>query len=437
MIGKKVVKKSYKMIGEDKNNLDKQFNFAYADKKTEEITIEYIKRLSSGGKSPLTVKEYARTISHFLKFLQAYEAEPVSKNILKKADIKTFLSFFKYYGGKDEYDKENANERMLERLYYFNDVNPEVFLSGHKKFLNNPKTIKKINDLKDFLKGEIISGKEIYKHFGNIGNDLEKFEENNIIKRDYFKTKSPKSLARAQSVLRGYFKFLSITFEWGNHDYLQISSTKYSKEIAGKVFIEEDLINFLRYFDPDFNDTDNEELRKWEHKRDVSIVYLLYSSGMRISEILQLSYRDIPFQKNQIKIIGKGQRERYVVILDIVERKIKDYIESLKSSKKIEIDDDDPLFIKIPYNEIKPLTTRDIQRSIQKLKQIYPYSLPPYMTTHSLRHSFATHLLKNGLEIKKVQKLLGHSDINTTQVYLNLNDDYIRDKYEEIKDTFK
>ena len=95
------------------------------------------------------------------------------------------------------------------------------------------------------------------------------------------------------------------------------------------------------------------------------------------------------------------------------------------------------MFIKIPYNEIKPLTTRDIQRSIQKLKQIYPYSLPPYMTTHSLRHSFATHLLKNGLEIKKVQKLLGHSDINTTQVYLNLNDDYIRDKYEEIKDTFK
>ena len=437
MIGRIVVKKSFKMDNKNKKTSDNRFNFAFANKKTEEITHEYIKELSSKGKSLLTIKEYARTISYFLKFLQAYEGEPVSKKILKEADTKTFVNFLKYYGGKDEYDKSNAEERMLERLYYFNDINPQVILSGHKTILNNPKKIKLINELKDFLKGEIVSGKVIHKHFGNIGNDLEKFEKNNIIKRDYFKTKSRRSLARAQSVLRSYFKFLSLTFDWKNHAYLEISSTKYSKEIAGKVFIEEDLINFLRYFDPDFDDNNNDEWNKWEHKRDISIVYLLYSSGMRVSEILQLSYGDIPFQKNQIKISGKGEKERYVVILDIVERKIQDYIETLFNSKEIEIKKNDPLFVKIPYNEIKPMTTRDIQRSIQKLIKIYPHTLPPNMTAHSLRHSFATHLLKNGLEILKIQKLLGHSDINTTQVYLNLDDDYIRKRYEEIQNSFK
>ena len=429
------------MDNKNKKTSDNRFNFAFANKKTEEITYEYIKELTSEGKSSLTIKEYARTISHFLKFLQAYEGKPVSKKILKEADTKTFVSFQKYYGGKGEYDISTAKEKMFERLYYFNDVNPEVFLSGHKKFLNNPKTIKQINDLKDFLKGEIVSGKVIHKHFGdianNLANNLEKFEKNNIIKRDYCKTKSRRSIARAQSVLRSYFKFLSITFDWKNHAYLEINSAKYSKDIAGKVFIEEDLINFLRYFDPDFDDTNNDELKKWEHKRDISIVYLLYSSGMRVSEILQLSHGDIPFQENQIKISGKGKKERYVVILDIVERKIQDYIETLFNSKEIEVKKSDPLFMKIPYNEIKPMTTRDVQRSMQKLIKIYPHFLPPNMTAHSLRHSFATHLLKNGLEILKIQKLLGHSDINTTQVYLNLDDDYIKKRYEEIQNSFK
>lgn len=158
---------------------------------------------------------------------------------------------------------------------------------------------------------------------------------------------------------------------------------------------------------------------------------------MRVSEILQLSHGDIPFQENQIKISGKGKKERYVVILDIVERKIQDYIETLFHSKEIEVKKSDPLFMKIPYNEIKPMTTRDIQRSIQKLIKIYPHSLPPNMTAHSLRHSFATHLLKNGLGILRIQKLLGHSDINTTQVYLNLDDDYIKKRYEEIQNSFK
>ena len=122
---------------------------------------------------------------------------------------------------------------------------------------------------------------------------------------------------------------------------------------------------------------------------------------MRVSEILQLSHGDIPFQENQIKISGKGKKERYVVILDIVERKIQDYIETLFNSKEIEVKKSDPLFMKIPYNEIKPMTTRDVQRSMQKLIKIYPHFLPPNMTAHSLRHSFATHLLKNGLEILK------------------------------------
>ena len=433
MTGKKVVKKSYKMLGKDKNNLDIKFNFAYADKKTEEITIEYIKKLSSDGKSPLTVKEYARTISHFLKFLQNLFGEEVSIDILKNIKPTDFTFFFSHYSGK-RYDESSSKEKMKNNFYYFNNRKPSEILTGHKSFFNKPETINLINSLEDYLKGETKSGKKIYKKFGNIATSLEKFEMANIVKREYYKPKKNRSLARSQSVIRGYFKFIVDKFKWEQHSYLEIASTKYSREIYDKVFKEEDIIRFLKYFDPDYSESNDQDYQRWQHKRDIAILYFLYSTGMRVSELIDFKYKQYPLNQSE-KIIGKGNKDRFIIVFDIVKNKIQNYIETLINQEGIELDPEDNLFLKKSYNSLKPLTIRDIQRGIQKLREMYPYSLPPSTTAHSFRHSFATHLLQNGLDIRKIQELLGHKNLNTTQTYTNLSDEFLKEKYDEIQNS--
>ena len=429
------------MNDKDINTLFKKFNFAYADKKIEEITLEYAKQLFVENKSPLTIKEYLRTISHFLNFLKKLFGEEVSISILKNLQSPDFTFFFSHYSGKRE-EKENEKEKMLVSFYYFNNKKTTNILPQHKSFFSKIETKNLINDLENFLKGEIVSGKKIYEQFGDdISKKLGRFENANIIKRDSYKPKKNRSLARAQSVIRDYFKFIANEYKWKNHAYLNIVSTKYSKEIYDKVFTEEDIIQFISYFDPELSHTVNNhhvnnDWFKWQHKRDVAIIYFLYSSGMRVSELLGLKYENYPFQ-DRIKIKGKGNKDRYIAILPIVKKKIKDYMETLINSEDVKIDNNHNLFLKKSYDKLKPMTSRDVQRMIKKFRDIYPFSLPVSTTPHSFRHSFATHLMQNGIDIRKIQELLGHTSLNTTQGYLNLSDEFLKQKYDEIQNSSK
>ena len=157
---------------------------------------------------------------------------------------------------------------------------------------------------------------------------------------------------------------------------------------------------------------------------------------MRVSELLGLKYENYPFQ-NKIKIKGKGNKERYIAILPIVKKKIKDYMETLINSEDVKIDNNHNLFLKKSYDKLKPMTSRDVQRIIKKFRDIYPFSLPVSTTPHSFRHSFATHLMQNGIDIRKIQELLGHTSLNTTQGYLNLSDEFLKQKYDEIQNSSK
>ena len=147
---------------------------------------------------------------------------------------------------------------------------------------------------------------------------------------------------------------------------------------------------------------------------------------------MQFKFSDTPFN-DQIKVIGKGKKERYVPILPIIKDKISKYIEAFQSSTNIEISSNDPLFLKINSKKKSSLTARDIQRSMKKLIEIYPGQIPSEATPHSLRHSFASHLLQNGINIRKIQKLLGHESIDTTQIYTNLDDEYLKKEYDKIQ----
>ena len=271
-----------------------------------------------------------------------------------------------------------------------------------------------------------VKPKIIIKDFDKTVPEYQKF-----VRKYKEKEKSKRSLARCQSVLRNYFRFLSERNNWKNHSFNKISTTKYDKRISNKTFKEEDLINFLKFIDPDQSKSVKNS-NSWQHRRDIAVIYFIYSTGLRVSEVLQFKFSDTPFN-DQIKVIGKGKKERYIPILPIIKEKVSKYIEVLKASTKIEILNNDPLFIKINSQNKSSLTSRDIQRSMKKLIEIYPGKIPSEATPHSLRHSFASHLLQNGINIRKIQKLLGHESIDTTQIYTNLDDDYLKKEYDKVQ----
>lgn len=143
-------------------------------------------------------------------------------------------------------------------------------------------------------------------------------------------------------------------------------------------------------------------------RRDQVILTLIYSTGLRVSEICALKVRDISFKENRILITGKGGRERYVPLDAIVEESLKEYIEVRKS----EIAE---LFVS---KKGGALTPRAIQYMVKKYAK--EANIDKEVTPHKLRHTCATHLLQEGAHLVSIQKLLGHKSLNTTQIYLHI-----------------
>ena len=426
-----VVKKFSEMKKEsEKLNYPKTLNFSYVDKDLELVTRDYIKSLILQNKSQLTINEYSRTIFHFLNFCYLYIGKNISLKDLENFLDTDFLAYQSFYLGKSK-KYETLKEEMINNYFTFEDKEPKDISISHKDFFSLKDNVDLINDIEKKFRGEIFSGKEILKKYGDISRKIEILCLNGCIKKYKEKEKSKRSLARCQSVLRNYFRFLSERNNWKNHSFNKISTTKYDKRISNKTFKEEDLINFLKFIDPD-QSKGGRDWNSWQHRRDIAVIYFIYSTGLRVSEVLQFKFSDTPFN-DQIKIIGKGKKERYIPILPIIKEKVSKYIEALRASTNIEIVNNDPLFMKITSQDKSELTARDIQRSMKKLIKIYPGNIPSEATPHSLRHSFASHLLQNGINIRKIQKLLGHESIDTTQIYTNLDDDYLKQEYDKIQ----
>lgn len=144
--------------------------------------------------------------------------------------------------------------------------------------------------------------------------------------------------------------------------------------------------------------------------RDRIIVRMLYATGVRVSELINIKKKDIDFDRSTIKVFGKGAKERIVILPGGMLDEITGYTENFP--------EDDCLF---------DLTTRTIQRDIKILAK--RAGIRKNVTPHKLRHSFATHMLQNGGNVVAIQKLLGHSSLNTTQIYTHYNVDDLKEMY--------
>lgn len=411
-------------------NLPKSADFSSTSLNLKNLSIKFIKNLIIMGRSEHTINEYARTTSDFLRFINIYKGKIVTEDLLKKISTEDVQAYLADYKGDEPLEEKKA---YIRKNFYFETKLPKDLNKENKMWVSKNKKL--IGEFEDFFKGGIRSGLEIKNQFNehtNIEKKIKKVQRIGFIKTKEIKIKSNRSVARCQSVIKTYFKFLSSTNNWRNNPIQDLATSKYSIKIDQRIFKEEEIINFLNFIDPDKNEINAKNWNGWEHRRDLAILYLIYSSGLRVSEVLQFKIADHPFKEQQI-IRGKGDKERYIVILDIVNNKIGKYLNKLsETNKDLIIRPSDPLFVKIRSKQIKTVTSRDIQRSMRNLVQLYPNNLPSFATPHSLRHSFATHLLKSGIDIRKIQELLGHKNLSTTQSYTKLENDYLKKEFDKL-----
>jgi integrase/recombinase XerC len=169
--------------------------------------------------------------------------------------------------------------------------------------------------------------------------------------------------------------------------------------------------------DPDLAAGDGRE--PWIHARDAAVLALLYGSGLRISEALGLKRADFSTD-NVITVIGKGRKQRMVPVLPQVQKLIDGYI----ALCPYDLPFDGPLFVGAKGG---PLSPRIVQFAMARLRGAL--GLPETATPHALRHSFATHLLTRGGDLRSIQELLGHASLATTQIYTEVDAERLIEAY--------
>ena len=224
--------------------------------------------------------------------------------------------------------------------------------------------------------------------------------------------RSPTTIARHLSSLKSFFKFSEKLGFFSNEPIHQIQRPKTPKLIP-KALGQNDALDLL---------TEAANLNKvaWRAKRDLAIVTLIYGCGLRVSEALNLNKEDI-IEKKPLIIKGKGGKERLLPLLGICVEKISQYLELCPFN----LQEGDPLFV---GTRGKRLNAREVQRLVKKVRE--NMNLNGNITPHSLRHSFATHLLEGGGDLRSIQELLGHASLSTTQRYTKINTDHLVNVYQ-------
>lgn len=227
----------------------------------------------------------------------------------------------------------------------------------------------------------------------------------------YNRKYSNKTICRNISSLRSFYKFLIKEGKIKTNPMLLISNPK----------VEQSLPNFLYYQELE-KILNTPESKTPIGQRNGLILELFYSTGVRVSELVSIELKDIDFHNQYIKILGKGNKERYV----IYGKKCRELMDLYLSDgrRKLNKKNIDYLFLN---NNGESLTTGGVEYIINKIVKIS--GIKSHVSPHTLRHTFATHMLNEGADLKSVQELLGHSDLKTTGIYTHVSNEHLREVY--------
>ena len=264
----------------------------------------------------------------------------------------------------------------------------------------------------------------------NYENDIEEFfkflEKENIEKiKDvdysivriylmdlYNKKYSRNTSARKLSSLRSFFKYLHQEQIVDSNPFTLISSPKKEKRLP-KFLYNEELEKIFAVTD------DNPSLEQ----RNKVILELLYDTGIRIGELINIKLTDIDFSNKNIKILGKGNKERIVLFGAYLE----DYMDNYINDGRLKLLNNKNCEYLILNARGEKITTRGVRLIIENI--IKKACINTHVTPHTLRHTFATHLLENGADLLTVKELLGHSSLSSTQVYTHVTNERLRSVY--------
>ena len=230
--------------------------------------------------------------------------------------------------------------------------------------------------------------------------------------RNKNKPLSARSLAQHLSAIKSFHSFLDLHFDRPNAQVALMRGPRLKTTLPRPLNIDQmqGLLNETRL------DSDKED---WESTRDEAVYMLLYGLGLRISEALSLKVKDAPLG-DSLRIIGKGNKMRALPVITAV----REAVETYRRQQPFVLQPEDRLFRAKRGGELSP---RHVQASIQHLRS--RLGLSDRATPHALRHSFATHLLGSGADLRSIQELLGHVSLSTTQKYTQVDTEHLLSAY--------
>ena len=241
------------------------------------------------------------------------------------------------------------------------------------------------------------------------------FEETQQFIYEIAKLVSPSSQARIISGLRSFFDYLVFEEYRTSNPTDLIEVPKIGRKLPDTLSYEE-ISNIIECID----------LSTPQGERNRTILETIYSCGLRVSEVITLRISDLFFEEGFIRVLGKGNKERYIPIHDEAKKYITIYIDEIRSHIQPKKGFEDILFL----NRRGKSLSRQMVFLVLKEATVKA-NIKKNISPHTLRHSFATHLLENGADLRAIQQMLGHESITTTEVYLHLDKTYLRKELEE------
>lgn len=256
------------------------------------------------------------------------------------------------------------------------------------------------NKLKNYCEDNNLSVKEVqYEHLKNFVTEL------------YDLGLSARSQARIISGIKQFYAYLLLENLVSSDPSELLEQPKIGRKLPEVMSIEE--IDQL---------IQANNLESLEGYRNRAILEVLYSCGLRVSELVELKFSDLFYDEGFVRVIGKGNKERLVPLSKSVEREIQKYVEKTRSTLKIKPGNENFIFLNRRGSKLTRvmifLIIKDLARKIDLKKKISP---------HTFRHSFATHLIEGGANLRAIQEMLGHESIITTEIYTHLDQRFLKD----------
>lgn len=227
---------------------------------------------------------------------------------------------------------------------------------------------------------------------------------------------SPVTINHKLTSLRSFYRYLQKEEYVKDNPFLMVKSLKTQQKNPDVLFIDE-MIELL----------DSIDVTTPLGRRNKAMLELMYASGLRCSEVVSLTIKQVDFKAQILLIHGKGNKDRYVPFHDYVAELLYDYIENDRKELML-VQRHEHDFVFVNKNGAK-MTNRGVENIVNRVTQNYDPTKKIH--PHTFRHSFATHLLQNGVDLRTVQELLGHENLSTTQVYTHITQQYLKDIYDE------